>query len=100
MNKIFDDDSALKQKKQNECFSPEKEINIHEFRAISIQPRRTPLFCPGILTLFSFVFTLVVIGSLSNRPRHCKRKELSKIFLHIHFNVNIYMREILRRSEG
>lgn len=34
MNKIFDDDSALKQKKQNECFSPEKEININEFRAI------------------------------------------------------------------
>jgi len=46
MNKIFDDDSALKQKKQNECFSPEKEININEFRAISIDPRRTPLFCP------------------------------------------------------
>jgi len=46
MNKIFDDDSALKQKKQNECFSPEKEININEFRAISIEPRRTPLFCP------------------------------------------------------
>ena len=86
MNQIFDDDSALEQRKQNDYFFSEKTIqvkNINVFGAKSIEPQSTlGSFAPAeILTLFSFVLTLTVFCPLSKCPRHCERKELNTSLL-------------------
>ena len=88
INQIFDDHSALEQRKQNECFSLEKAIqtktiNVFGAKIIEIIIKFCLFVCqstlgyfvPEILTLFSFVFTLAVLCSLSTRPRHWKIKK-------------------------
>ena len=90
MNKIFDDDSALNERNKNKCFSSAIQAkDLDAFCAKSIEPQSTlGYFVLEILTLFSFVFTLALICSLSKRPRHCKRKELNTS-LHTHFDFKM-----------